>query len=128
MKINNFNYIADYNFDLTKFENRAEELENTNPGQGYKLAYKECLKDIARHLVERSKVEENVTSVLYAYKSFNEVMESYNRACKKENIDINIKDKFKNDTFKDDLNYYNFMKEAVVSFASPMGSIYDKYK
>jgi hypothetical protein len=116
-------------FDLDVFEVRTSELEEANPEKGYKLAYKEALNEICSQLVEKSKTEEDRTSVEYAFLDFNNyVMNRYQNSCEKENIDINIQKSFKDDAFEDRLNYYEFMKDSINRVCSPMDTSYFKFR
>ena len=115
-------------FDLNEFERKAQELEINNPGQGYKLAYKEALRDICKQLFDQSKTKEDVLDLDYAYSYFDDVMNKYKKSCQEENIDLNIKKNFKEDTFENDLKYFEFTQKTIYSLASPMAVNYDKYQ
>lgn len=127
--INIFQRETGCTFDLDLFESRASELEVTKPGQGYKLAYKEALNNICSQLAEKSKTEEDVISVEYAFLDFDSyVMRRYQNSCKNENINLNIQNSFKDDVFADRLSYYEFMKDSINRVCSPMAESYFKFR
>lgn len=127
-KIAEFRELTGCVFDLTIFESRAEEIERINPGQGYKMAYKEMLKGICSQLIEKANREDEVTSIIGACWHLGNLMNSYKKECDKENININIKKDFKEEVFENDGNYFQYLREAVNSNASQMGAAFDQYK
>ena len=126
--INVFKRMTYCTFDLNAFEARAQELESAKPGKGYKLAYKEILKNLCEQLVQQSKDGKNPVGVRSVHKYFEDVMQVYQKECKKENFNINVEKSFKEDVFGNDLNYFQNMKENVNAFSSPMGIVYDQFK
>lgn len=90
--IRKFNDSFRKNFDLDKFEARAEELERTNAGKGYQMAYNESVFEMFKNrLQELSERDTPVMPFDHMIVQFDlDIMDKYANECKKQNIETNL--------------------------------------
>lgn len=91
--IQKFNNNFRKNFDLDKFEARAEELERNNAGKGYQMAYHESIFEMFKNrLQELSERNSDVMPFDHMITQFDlEIMDRYDSECRKQNIETNLK-------------------------------------